>query len=96
MDLNYTRKKVTFVRICRQNAEILGEDYTKGCTEQLNENSETEPLINSEEYTDDNLSENNNQTTVFDKSLKKYLSIYVKKYRKSIIGKQHWFFYSNL
>merc|ERR1711892_864129 len=88
MDLNYTSKNVTVVKICNQKAEILVEDYTNGFTEEFSENNEKEPLINTKEFTDDNLSENSNKTTVFDKSLKKYSSIFLKKYRKSIIGAQ--------
>merc|ERR1711892_332764 len=88
MDLNYTSKNVTVVKICNQKAEILVEDYTNGFTEKCSENSEIEPLINTKEFTDDNLSENSNKTTVLDKSLNKYFSIYLKKYRKSIIGAQ--------
>ena len=52
MYLNYTSKNVTFVKICNQKAEIYGEDYT----DKLSENSQTEPLINTKEFTDDNLS----------------------------------------
>merc|ERR1711892_390266 len=88
MDLEYKSKNVTVVKICNQKAEILVEDYTNGFTEEFSENNEKEPLINTKEFTDDNHSEKSNQTTVFDNSLKKYLSICVKKYRKSIIGGQ--------
>merc|ERR1711892_1551602 len=88
MDLEYKSKNVTVVKICNQKAEILVEGDTNGFTEEFSDNSEKEPLINTKECTDDNLSESSNQTTVFDKSLRKYFSIYLKKYRKSIIGAQ--------